>query len=132
MNTIARMKAIDAMSTDQPAETIEALRRLLCCGDQHEALRNNVANKLRQCGDERLVTDLTDMLWDEKETPKWRNYCAQHLYTCYEKEPDPAIPDTLFRADKPATGEPFRVAGAGGGRYHEIRIEAGQRRESTG
>lgn len=38
------------------------------------------------------------MLWDEKETPKWRNYCVQHLYQCYEDKPDAAILDTLFKA----------------------------------
>ena len=57
-----------------------------------------MANRLRKCGDEHLVSDLTEMLWDENETPKWRNYCAQHLYNCYEKEPDPGILDTLFEA----------------------------------
>jgi hypothetical protein len=29
---------------------------------------------------------------------KWRNYCVQHLYTCYEATPSPTILDTLFEA----------------------------------
>ncbi len=42
------------------------------------------------------------MAWDERETPKWRNYCVQHLYSCYEEESDAAILDTLFKAADPA------------------------------
>lgn len=42
-----------------------------------EALHNSVVRKLLQCGEERLAPDFTEMLWDEGETPKWRNYCAQ-------------------------------------------------------
>jgi HEAT repeat protein len=38
------------------------------------------------------------MAWDQRETPKWRNYCVQHLYTCYEEKPDRPILDTLFEA----------------------------------
>ena len=102
-DTIARMKAVDALGRDLSPEALSALRWLLKKPDADEALRNNVANRLRKCGEEHLVADLTEMAWDESETPKWRNYCVQHLYTCYEQgeEPDPTILDTLFRAAVP-------------------------------
>lgn len=98
VSTVQRMKAVDALPNNQSTEVLSALRQLLRKSDEDKALRNNVANKLRQCGEPRLATDLTDMLWDEDETPKWRNYCVQHLFSCYEKEPNPAILDTLFKA----------------------------------
>ena len=63
-----------------------------------EAERNDIANSLLGRDNRRLVAELTEMLWDERESPKWRNYCVQHLYACYEKQPDPAIPGTLFKA----------------------------------
>ncbi len=96
--TITRMKAVDALGRDLSSEALSALRWLLRKPDEDEALRNNVANRLRECGEVHLAGDLTEMLWDEKETPKWRNYCVQHLYGCYEEEPDPAILRTLFKA----------------------------------
>jgi hypothetical protein len=99
-DTIPRMKAVDALHRGLSVDALSALRWLLRKPDEDEALRNNVANKLRQCGEPNLVADLTAMAFDEEQTPKWRNYCVQHLYTCYEdaKKPDPAIVDTLFEA----------------------------------
>jgi len=97
-SAIERMKAVDALPRTQPPEALAALRSLLKDAGENEALRNNVANKLRECGDPNLVADLTAMLWDENETPKWRNYCVQHLYQCYADKPDPAVLDTLFQA----------------------------------
>jgi len=96
--TLSRMKVVDALPRAQPPKVLEALRSLLKEPGEDDALRNLVANKLRECGEPHLVSDLTEMLWDEKETPKWRNYCVQHLYQCYEDKPDPAILDTLFKA----------------------------------
>ncbi|MHC4506848.1 MAG: HEAT repeat domain-containing protein, partial [Planctomycetota bacterium] len=95
---VKRMKEVDALPDELPPEALVALRWLLRKPDEREALRNNVANRLRKCGDEHLVSDLTEMLWDGKETPKWRNYCTQHLYTCYAEKADPRILDTLFEA----------------------------------
>jgi len=92
------MRAVDGLSRQQSPEVTASLTQLLQSRDENEALRNNVANKLRECGDPSLVSDLTTMLWDEKETPKWRNYCVQHLYQCFEDKPDPAILATLFKA----------------------------------
>jgi len=97
---ITRMKAVDALSDSQPPEALAALRWLLREAGGSEALRNNVANRLRECGEEHLSGDLTEMLWNENETPKWRNYCVQHLYNCFEEEPDTAILDTLSEATK--------------------------------
>ena len=65
---------------------------------RNETARNNAANELRRRDDPRLVDDLTRMLWDERETPKWRNYCVQHLSNCYEERPDSSILDTMFKA----------------------------------
>ena len=96
--TIERMKAVDALPRIQPSEAMSALHSILKEPSEDEALRNLVANKLRECGDPNLVADLTAMLWDENETPKWRNYCVQHLYQCYADKPDPAVLDTLFQA----------------------------------
>ncbi len=110
--TIPRMMAVDALSHEQPAEVLVALRWLLKNPAEDEALRNNVANKLRECGEEHLADDLTEMLWDEKETPKWRNYCVQHLYNCYEEKTDTAILDTLFKAADPTqTDEKLGIPG---------------------
>ena len=95
---VQRMKAVEAAPHTRASETLAALRWLLRKRGENEGLRNIVANKLRECGEEHLVSDLTEMLWDEEETPKWRNYCVQQLYTCYRQEPDPAIVDSLLRA----------------------------------
>jgi len=88
-------------------EQKRALRQLLAMKEKSEFFRNTVANKLRQSGEENLVADLTEMAWDKTETPKWRNYCVQHLYTCYEhaEKPDPSIIDTLFTAADPAQSD---------------------------
>jgi hypothetical protein len=95
---VHRMKAVDSLTPQQASESVAHLTWLLLKNDENEALRNNIANKLRECGDPNLVSNLTTMLWNEQETPKWRNYCVQHLYQCYEDKPDPAILDTLFKA----------------------------------
>ena len=94
---VQRMKAVEAVPRAQAQDTLAALRWLLRKRGENEGLRNIVANKLRECGEEHLVSDLTKMLWNEEETPKWRNYCVQQLYICYGQEPDPAIVDTLLR-----------------------------------
>ena len=73
-------------------------RGILLDPSKDETTRNNAARELLRRGDPRLVDDLTRMLWDEKETPKWRNYCVQHLSYSYEKKPDPAILEKLFKA----------------------------------
>jgi len=101
-DTISRMKTVDALGRSLSPEALSALRWLLRKPDEDEALRNNVANRLRECGEEHLVGDLTGMAWDERETPKWRNYCVQHLYTCYEEGGKASILDTLFRSADPA------------------------------
>ena len=58
-DTIARMKAVDALHRGLSVDALSALRWLLRKPDEDEALRNNVANKLRQCGEPNLVADLT-------------------------------------------------------------------------
>jgi len=99
---VAPMKAIDALPDRASAETTDGLRYLLNKTGGSESIRNTVANKLRTAGDQRLVADLTKMIWDERETPKWRNYCVQQLYACHEKSRDRAIIGTLFKAADPA------------------------------
>ena len=98
VSDVDRLKVVDTLPKQQAPEITASLTQLLKSRDEDEALRNNVASKLRECGDPNLVSDLTTMLWDEKETPKWRNYCVQHLYQCYEDKPDPSILATLFKA----------------------------------
>jgi hypothetical protein len=95
---IAAAKRVDALPNRLESDVVAELRSILNDSSEGEPLRNNVANKLRQCGEPNLVADLTRMAWDERETAKWRNYCVQHLYSCYEKEPGPAILETLFKA----------------------------------
>ena len=75
-----------------------ALLMLLNKHGESEMLRNNAANKLRDLGEPTLVKNLTEMLRDEKETPKWRNYCVQQLYFSYVTAPNPSIVDTFFKA----------------------------------
>jgi HEAT repeat protein len=99
---VGRMKAVDALPDRLPAKAIDALDRLLNETGGDEGVRNNVANKLRRAGGKRLADDLARMAWDKRETPKWRNYCVQHLYACYEQGGGPAILDTLFKAADPA------------------------------
>ena len=101
-----RMKAIDALGGDQPAEVLAEVRAVLLDRGEDEAVRNSAANRLRERGNARLVGDLTKMMRDPKESPKWRNYCVQHLYTCWEEAgaasrdgaTDDAIIKTLFEA----------------------------------
>jgi hypothetical protein len=99
---IAAAKQVDALSSRLESDVIAELRLILNDSSEGELLRNNVANKLRQCGDGQLVADLTRMYGDERETPNWRNYCIQHLYSAYENDRDPAILSTLFEASDPA------------------------------
>jgi hypothetical protein len=99
---IAAAKQVDALPGELGPDIVAELRLILNDSSEGELLRNNVANRLRQCDEQGLAADLTRMVWDEHETPKWRNYCVQHLYTCYEKVGDGAILGTLFRAADPA------------------------------
>ncbi len=92
------MKAVESAPRANATEALAALRWLLRKRGENEGLRNIVANKLRECGEEHLVSDLTVMLWDEKETPKWRNYCVQQLRSSYDRRPDPSILETLLKA----------------------------------
>jgi len=89
---------VEALPAQLSKEQVDALRWLLRDSSQDEALKNIVANRLRARRDTHLVEYLTEMLWDENETPKWRNYCVQQLRACYEEDPNPAILDTLFKA----------------------------------
>ncbi len=76
---------------------LAARRRLLDSG-LSESVRNNDANELRRLHNLHLISDLTRMLWDENETPKWRNYCVQQLTQCYLEEPEERILDTILKA----------------------------------
>jgi HEAT repeat protein len=98
---IAAAKQVDALPNRLESDVVAELRSILSDSGEGALLRNNVANKLRQCGDGRLVADLTRMAWDKRETPKWRNYCIQHLYSAFENSRDPAILGTLFEAADP-------------------------------
>jgi len=95
---VEHLMRVEALPAQLSKEQVDALRWLLRDPSQNEALRNVVANRLRARRDPHLVEYLTEMLWDENETPKWRNYCIQQLRACYEENPSPAILDTLFKA----------------------------------
>jgi HEAT repeat protein len=98
---VAAAKQVDALSSRLDPDVVTELRSILNDSSEGELLRNNVANKLRQCGDGQLVADLARMYSDERETPKWRNYCVQHLYSAFENSRDPAILGTIFEAADP-------------------------------
>jgi len=95
---VEHLMRVEALPAQLSKEQVDALRWLLRDSSQDEALKNIVANRLRARRDPHLVEYLTEMLWDENETPKWRNYCVQQLRACYEEDPNPAILDTLFKA----------------------------------
>ncbi len=92
------MKAVDVLQGERTPEELTAIRWLLRKPDEDEALRNSAARKLLQCGDGRLVADLARMHCDERESPKWRNYCVQFLKDCYDRDRDPAVLGTIFKA----------------------------------
>ncbi|HEY3319894.1 MAG TPA: hypothetical protein VGP72_05395 [Planctomycetota bacterium] len=111
LSVAARMQAVDDVpSTARSAETLAALRQCLWRRSENEGVRNNVADKLRGWQEEHLVKDLTAMLWDAQETPKWRNYCVQHLYTYFITFGDREILETLMEAAEDE--ENMVVAGA--------------------
>jgi len=93
-----RMKAVDVLQGERTPEELTAIRWLLRKSDENEALRNSAARKLLECGDKHLAADLTEMLWADQETPKWRNYCVQFLKDCYDRDGDPAVLTAIFKA----------------------------------
>jgi hypothetical protein len=95
----ARMKALDVLTgTLRTPESLAALRWLMWQGKEDAGLRNSAAEKLREWDEEHIAGDLTAMLWDNQESPRWRTDCIQHLYESYTDTGDANVLETMLEA----------------------------------
>ncbi len=112
LDPMTRQRRLSGMYKMVPEE-IAVMRQLRCNTEADDGLRDTAVAQLVEHG-EHLKKNFADeaaaMLWDERQTPRFRGYCVRYLHRSYDARPDPAILETLFRA--------------AGAKEHDVRASA--------
>jgi len=93
-----RVQAVGALPERLSAESLAALRAIFRNIEEHEGIRAKIFQALLRADELSLVSDLTNMLWDDAESIGWRQQAVSRLKSCHDARRDPQIPHTLLRA----------------------------------